>query len=154
MNTQKFIRAFNESRNGCNHFIRHPLGRQLIYSDGVQECFEAGTYWLSDIVATECVQPILSSTHPMGFLYAVAKAGKADLRLELEEAQWRAKRIEAVRQAEQKLQAGADIERKNRDAENKLRDARLRAALRELQSRPARPNGSGSSDVPKPAGTT
>lgn len=53
MNTEKFLKAYNESRNGCNHFIRHPLVRNFHYSDGVEECAEAGCYWLLDILATE-----------------------------------------------------------------------------------------------------
>lgn len=83
MNTQEFIRAFNKSRNGCDHFIRHPLAKIFIYSDGVQECFEAGTYWMGDIIATECAPLVLQAEAPMGTFYAVAKDGKADLRLEI-----------------------------------------------------------------------
>jgi hypothetical protein len=54
MKKDEFLRAYNESRNGCNYFIRHPLVRYFQYSDGVEECAEAGCYWLLDIVATEC----------------------------------------------------------------------------------------------------
>lgn len=53
MDTEKFKAAYNESRNGCNQFIRHPLARQFAYTDGVQACAEAGCYWLIDILATE-----------------------------------------------------------------------------------------------------
>lgn len=53
MDTEKFKAAYNASRNGCNEFIRHPLARSFAYTDGAQECAEAGCYWLIDILATE-----------------------------------------------------------------------------------------------------
>ncbi len=53
MNTEAFVAAYNESRNGANHFVRHPLVRSFQYSDGVQEVAEAGCYWLLDVLATE-----------------------------------------------------------------------------------------------------
>lgn len=53
MNTEKFIAAYNEPRNGANRLIRHPLVRPFLYSDGVQECAAAGAYWLLDVLATE-----------------------------------------------------------------------------------------------------
>lgn len=56
MDMQKFQAAYSESRNGANKMFRHPLARNFIYSDGVQECAQAGLYWLLDIIATEGVQ--------------------------------------------------------------------------------------------------
>lgn len=56
MDMQKFKAAYSESRNGANKMFRHPLVRKLIYSDGVQECADAGLYWMLDILATEGVQ--------------------------------------------------------------------------------------------------
>lgn len=53
MNTEKFHQALNEFRNGANFFVRHPLCRNVAYSDGVVELAEAGCYWLIDILATE-----------------------------------------------------------------------------------------------------
>ena len=53
MDKQKFIEAYNESRNGTDGFVRHPLVRKFAYSLGVQECAEAGCYWLLDVLATE-----------------------------------------------------------------------------------------------------
>lgn len=53
MNTEAFIKAYKESRNGTYFFERHPLVRNFISSDGVKECAEAGCYWLLDILATE-----------------------------------------------------------------------------------------------------
>lgn len=53
MNEAQFKAAYNESRNGANGFIRHPLVKSFHYSDGVQECAEAGCYWLLDVLATE-----------------------------------------------------------------------------------------------------
>ena len=62
MDNQRFINAYRESRNGANHMIRHPLARNVIYSDGVQECAEAGCYWLLDVLATEL--PAAFRKHP------------------------------------------------------------------------------------------
>lgn len=53
MNTEKFITLYNESRNGADHFVRHPLVRSFVYSDGVQSLAECGIYWALDILATE-----------------------------------------------------------------------------------------------------
>lgn len=53
MNTEAFIKAYKESRNGASFFVRHPLVRSFLYSDGMQECAEAGCYWLLDVLATE-----------------------------------------------------------------------------------------------------
>lgn len=53
MDTNKFITAYNESRNGTNKLYRHPLARSFLYSDGIKECADAGCHWLVDIMATE-----------------------------------------------------------------------------------------------------
>jgi hypothetical protein len=53
MNMEKFLKAYNEPRNGANQMIRHPLVRNMLFSDGVQDCVAAGMYWMLDIVATE-----------------------------------------------------------------------------------------------------
>ena len=53
VNTEAFIKAYKESRNGASFFVRHPLVRSFLYSDGMQECAEAGCYWLLDVLATE-----------------------------------------------------------------------------------------------------
>ena len=53
MNTEAFIKAYKESRNWASFFVRHPLVRSFISSDGVKECAEAGCYWLLDVLATE-----------------------------------------------------------------------------------------------------
>lgn len=53
MNTEQFTKAYNESRNGCNHFVRHPYVSKFQYTDGVQDCAKAGCFWLVDIAATE-----------------------------------------------------------------------------------------------------
>lgn len=53
MNNEAFLKAYQEYRNGASFFVRHPLVRSFIYSDGVQECAEAGCYWLLDLLATE-----------------------------------------------------------------------------------------------------
>ena len=53
MNTEAFHKAYFESRNGANFFVRHPLCRNVAYSDGVKEIGESGTWWLIDILASE-----------------------------------------------------------------------------------------------------
>jgi hypothetical protein len=53
MNTEAFISAYNESRNGTDGFHFNPLYHNFLYSDGVKECAEAGCYWLLDILGTE-----------------------------------------------------------------------------------------------------
>ena len=80
MNTQEFTAAYSEPRNGANRFIRHPLARRFIYSDGVQQCAEVGCYWLLDIVATECVRLTIQAD-VMGILHVVVKKSKAVLKL-------------------------------------------------------------------------
>lgn len=53
MDTEKFKAAYAASRNGTDGWHRNPLYRKFHYSDGVQECAEAGCYWLLDILGTE-----------------------------------------------------------------------------------------------------
>lgn len=53
MDIDKFLTAYNASRNGTDGFTRHGLVRRFIFSDGVKECAEAGCYWLLDVIATE-----------------------------------------------------------------------------------------------------
>lgn len=53
MNTEAFIKAYKESRNEASFFVRHSLVRSFIFSDGMQECAEAGCYWLLYVLATE-----------------------------------------------------------------------------------------------------
>lgn len=66
MNTEKFTAAYNESRNGASHFCRNPLYPKFLYSDGVQECAEAGCYWLLDILGTEL--PAVFKSNPVYML--------------------------------------------------------------------------------------
>ena len=56
MYEDSFITAYRSSRNGANYFVKHPLVRNFLYSDGVQECANSGCYWLLDIFATELPQ--------------------------------------------------------------------------------------------------
>lgn len=59
MSEQAFHAAYNESRNGCNYFVRHSLVPFFEYSDGVKEVADAaGLYWLLDIIATE-IPPVM-----------------------------------------------------------------------------------------------
>lgn len=53
MNQDKFILAYNASRNGSENFYFNRLFTNFFYSDGVKECAEAGCYWLIDTLASE-----------------------------------------------------------------------------------------------------
>jgi hypothetical protein len=81
MNNEAFISAYNESRNGANYFVRHWAARSLQFSDGVEQCAEAGCMWLVDIIATECLKPLRDSGEVMGFVTAKVADGQADLSL-------------------------------------------------------------------------
>lgn len=82
MNAEGFIAAYTAGRNGANQFMRHPLARRLVYSDGVQECAEAGCYWLLDIAGTECA-PAVKRYGDMGVLHVDVADSAAEMRLEL-----------------------------------------------------------------------
>lgn len=77
MNTTEFKRVYNESRNGCNSFIRHPLARNFAYSDGVQELAETGCYWLLDILATELPLKMRKASAASAMVNTHVKDGKA-----------------------------------------------------------------------------
>ena len=84
MDQVKFNSAYYETRNGCNSKIRHPLARQLVYSDGVQELAEIGMYWLLDIIGTEFIGPFCK--YPdifdgMGFIHVNVKDSHATITL-------------------------------------------------------------------------
>lgn len=84
MDTQKFIAAYNQSRNGANYFVQHFLciGGRMEYSDGVKELAEAGCYWLLDIIGTECLVPLRKSGQPTSIVHVhVLKGQKAIITL-------------------------------------------------------------------------
>ena len=81
MKTEDFIRAYEESRNGANQFYRHPLVRNFAYSDGVQECAEAGCYWLIDIAATEVPAVMRKEAETLATLIVTVTDGTAAIRL-------------------------------------------------------------------------
>lgn len=81
MDIDKFKAAFGQSRNGADHFIRHPLVRKFAYSDGVQECAEAGCYWLLDIAATEVPEVMKVERENLATFTVTAADGKAKLTL-------------------------------------------------------------------------
>ncbi len=86
MDTEAFKAAYAASRNGTNHFVRHPLVRVFHYSDGVQECAKAGCYWLLDILATEL--PKFMAKRPDQYICVVvvtAAGGTAEILGELED---------------------------------------------------------------------
>lgn len=53
MNTIKFKEIYTESRNGCNHYVRHMLMRNTLMSDGLAELADTGCWWWIDIIASE-----------------------------------------------------------------------------------------------------
>lgn len=63
MNTEAFLKAYRDSRNGTDSFHFNPLYRKFLYSDGVKECAEAGCYWLLDILGTELPEPFAASSN-------------------------------------------------------------------------------------------
>lgn len=85
MNTEKFKAAYGESRNGANQMYFSKMLPGMVYSDGVKDCAEAGIYWLLDIMATECVRPVLDSNRPLGILYVRVTKGATAITLELQD---------------------------------------------------------------------
>lgn len=81
MDTDKFKAILAESRNGCNHFVRHPLAPHFHYSDGVQDLAGTGLYWLLDILATELPKVYRKHGQYHGIVSVVSKDGKATLSL-------------------------------------------------------------------------
>ena len=79
MDNTKFTKAYNESRNGANFLIRHPLVRNFVFSDGVRDCADTGCHWLLDIFATELPAILKAKGEYMGCVEAVVKDGKAKL---------------------------------------------------------------------------
>lgn len=86
MDNNAFKKAYEESRNGCNGFYRHPMAKRFHYSDGVQECAEAGCHWLVDIAATELPKAMRDAKVNRSMFEVTVKNGKAHLRLTAEDA--------------------------------------------------------------------
>ena len=86
MNTEAFKSAYNASRNGLNSRIRHPLARTFVYSDGVEECADAGCHWLLDIIGTEVVPAYKNlCTGNMGIIFVRVANDAATIKLEMED---------------------------------------------------------------------
>ena len=83
MNNEAFLKAYQESRNGTSFFVRHPLVRNFIFSDGMQECAEAGCYWLLDILATE-IRPANFQTKDSTLAIAVLTVANSKAELVIE----------------------------------------------------------------------
>ena len=81
MNIEKFKAIYNESRNGCNGFYRHPFARLFQYSDGVKDLADEGCHWLLDICATELPAIMRRAGEPHCMLTIEVKKGKATLAL-------------------------------------------------------------------------
>lgn len=66
---------------GTEHWYRHPLNRECLYTDGVQFFAEkVGAYWLLDLLATE----FFELQHNAGFLSVnlIVTGSEADLIIE------------------------------------------------------------------------
>lgn len=87
---------FDESRNGCNQYIRHPLARKLIYSDGIKEVADAaGAYWFLDIVGTEIAPKLLKRFEDdLGNASCEVILTVADDKAEIEVIGWYKRKIE------------------------------------------------------------
>lgn len=85
MNTDAFKTAYNESRNGANYFVRHPMARRFHFSDGVKQCADAGCHWLLDIAATELPQAMHSAGEQHGILEVKVADGKALMKLTVDD---------------------------------------------------------------------
>ena len=79
MNQAEFKRLYDEYRNGANHMVRHPLARNVIYSDGVQEVAETGIYWALDIWATELPKVMRNHAEHMLVITIHVKDSKAHI---------------------------------------------------------------------------
>lgn len=77
MNTEAFIAAYRESRNGTDGFHFNPLYRNFLYSDGVKSCAEAGCYWLLDILGTELTRKLFVGKDSFMCIVKVAVANQS-----------------------------------------------------------------------------
>lgn len=85
MDTSTFMNAYHESRNGANHFVRHWANRNFQFSDGVEQCAEAGCMWLIDIIATECANKLRASGEVMGIIYIDVADSKALIEMSIQD---------------------------------------------------------------------
>jgi hypothetical protein len=70
---------FNTTRNGCNGYIRHPLARKLVFTDGVKQVAdEAGAWWLLDVLGTEATPALLKAFKEDGATLGIIKLKSAD----------------------------------------------------------------------------
>lgn len=91
MNTQQFITAYNESRNGADHFCRNSMYPKFLYSNGVQECAAAGCYWLLDILGTELPREFAKNGEYSALIICQVYGGKATITAEFKDGEvgWR-----------------------------------------------------------------
>lgn len=84
MDESNFKAIYGKWRNGTNQWVRHPLSRRLLYSDGVQELAELGCYWLLDVIGTEFVDAATKAVavlDDMGFIEVDVQNSAADIKL-------------------------------------------------------------------------
>ena len=89
VNTDILRAVFDASRNGANGFIRHPLARNLIYTDGVRDVAQlAGAYWLLDVIGTEFVPAYLKLEEPgLGVIKVIVKHDAAKITMDVDDGQ-------------------------------------------------------------------
>lgn len=62
MTTDKITKADLAQFTGTENWYRHPLQKNVLYTDGIQYLAEkAGAYWLIDEIAFNQMQPIIGS---------------------------------------------------------------------------------------------
>ena len=58
--TEQLQALLDESRNGCDHYVRHALARRFVYTDGVDAMAQlCGAYWLLDVIGTQAVPSLI-----------------------------------------------------------------------------------------------
>jgi len=81
MNPELFLKTYNESRNGVNRWVRNPMYRGFLMSDGVHDLADTGCHWLMDILGTEL--PGVYRRHPEdNFMVVKVKVADSKARIE------------------------------------------------------------------------
>lgn len=85
MDNDKFIAAYEESRNGTEHFYFNKLMPKFFYSDGVKECAETGCYWLLMRMGTEVLGVFKQRKEYLAIVTVAVKDNKAVITTTFEE---------------------------------------------------------------------
>jgi hypothetical protein len=75
MTTPKQLQTFfDQPRNGCDGYIRHPLARNFIYTSGIKElCVFASCFWMLDVIGTEAVPRLLKDFRDNDNVHGIIK---------------------------------------------------------------------------------